>query len=138
VLPGWGQAYNRQWYKIPFVYGAIGGLTASAIYNGKWFERYNKAYLYAAFITDDPHPYPQYADEYQRYEGISAVRLQAERDRALRNRDLSIIGVGIAYALTLLDAYVNGHLRDFDVSADLSALPGSSSPGLRIRVRAAL
>lgn len=120
VLPGWGQIYNRQYVKLPFVYGGLGGMAFLALHNNKQYLRYRHAYLYAV----DPVAYARYADDAAPFlDLINAGQerlLRAQRDDFRRNRDLSYIGIGLFYGLTVLDAYVGAHLLDFDVDEDLS------------------
>ena len=120
VLPGWGQAYNGQLYKTPIVIGLIGGLAGLAIYNNNQFHTFNEAFLYGVYIDEDPHPFPEFEDSYNKYPGVSTSTLQSERDRHRRSRNLFLIGTLVAYGLNVLDAYVNGHLIGFDVGEDLT------------------
>ncbi|HEX7070321.1 MAG TPA: DUF5683 domain-containing protein [Rhodothermales bacterium] len=126
VAPGWGQIYNGQYYKLPFVYAGLGGLIASALYNNDRYLLYRHAYLYAL----DPVENARYADDAAPFATLIAAGqeslLRGQRAAYRRNRDLSYIGVGLFYALTVLDAYVNAHLLDFDVDDDLSIrlMPG--------------
>lgn len=124
VLPGLGQVYNRQLIKVPIIAAALGGLTWLAVHNDQEFNRYNRAYLYGAYINEDPHPFPEYQDDYAEFPGITTTALRSRRDSFRRNRDLTIIGIVVAYGLNVLDAYVSGQLVDFDVGEDLA----SSSP----------
>lgn len=137
VLPGWGQAYNGQLYKTPIVIGVIGGLTGMAIYANNRFHTFNQAYLYGAYINEDPHPFPEYEDAYNRYPAVSTSTLKSERDRYRRNRNLLLIGAFLAYGLNILDAYVNGQLIGFDVGEDLSAelVPAGFSARASVRLR---
>jgi hypothetical protein len=120
AAPGWGQIYNGQYYKLPFVYAGLSGLVASALYNNDRYLLYRHAYRYA----NDPVAYARYAGEAAEFAQLIAsgqeALLRQQRDAYRRNRDLSYIGVGLFYALTVLDAYVNAHLLDFDVDEDLS------------------
>ena len=124
VLPGLGQIYNDQPLKTPIVIAVLGGLTYVAIHNDNEFDRYNHAYLYGAYLGQDPHPFPQYENEYLQFPGIPTSILRSRRDAFRRNRDLTIIGIVVAYGLNVLDAYVSGQLYDFDVGEDLSSLDG--------------
>jgi len=137
VIPGWGQAYNHQLYKTPIIIGIIGGLTAMAIYNNNQFHTFNEAYLYGAYINEDPHPFPDYEEAYNMYPGVSTSTLKAERDHYRRNRNLLFIGAFLTYGLNILDAYVNGQLIGFDVGEDLSAaiVPVGIVPGAWFRLR---
>jgi len=124
LLPGLGQIYNRQPIKAPIIAAGLVGLTVVAVHNDRQFDLYNRAYLYGAYLGEDPHPFPEYEDEYLKFPGVSTSALRSRRDRYKRNRDLTIIGTVIAYGLNVLDAYVGGHLVDFDVGEDLSAISG--------------
>ena len=137
VLPGWGQAYNGQFYKTPIVIGLIGGLAGLAIYSNNQFQTFNEAYLYGVYIDEDPHPFPEYEDSYDQYPGVSTSTLRSERDRYQRSRNLFLIGTLLAYGLNVLDAYVNGHLIGFDVSEDLTVglRPEIGIPRASVRLR---
>ncbi|RMH67188.1 MAG: hypothetical protein D6685_03950 [Bacteroidetes bacterium] len=129
LLPGWGQIYNRQFYKLPFVYGGLGGLVAGVVYMNDRYLLYRHAYLYAR----NPESYPQYADEAAPFQRIiesgQEDLLRRQRENFQRNRDLFVLGVGLYYGLTVLDAFVSAHLRDFDVSEDLTVhLRATTSP----------
>ena len=121
VVPGWGQIYNGQVYKTPIVIGVIGALVGFAVYHNNLFHEFNEAYLYGVYLGEEPHPFPEYVDSYNKYPGFSTSTLRSQRDNYRRNRNLFMIGSAIAYGLNILDAYVNGHLVGFDVGEDLHA-----------------
>lgn len=111
VLPGSGQAYNKQYWKMPVVYAALGGL-------GYWAYNNNKQYKYysnnlRAMFDDDPNTNntSQYKD---------AGQLITQKNQYKKSRDLAIILCGVAYTLNIIDANVSAHLKTFDVSNDLS------------------
>lgn len=135
IVPGLGQIYNRQPVKAPIVVGALTGLVVLAVHNDNRFDTYNHAYLYGVYIDEDPHPFPQYEADYLRFPGVSTGALRSRRDAFKRNRDLTIIGIVVAYAFNLLDAYVSGHLVDFDVGEDLSVSDPLLRPGLSASIR---
>lgn len=112
VLPGAGQVYNKQVWKVPIIYAAAGIVTYFAITNGKNKEKFKDEYYNRINgNTDDLlSDYASYTDNgiYNLYNAYKS------------NFQLSII-VGVAlYAVNLLDAYVYGHLFSFDMSDDLS------------------
>lgn len=112
VVPGLGQAYNKKYWKIPIIYVGIG----SGIYfynrNTKDYNRFRDAYKRRLAGFED--------DEFQ---GISTDRLIDAQKNASRNRDVSII-VSIAfYILNIVDANVDAHLRQYNISDDLTLLP---------------
>jgi hypothetical protein len=135
VVPGWGQLYNRQPLKVPIVVAGLTGLTLLAIHNNNQFSRYNRAYLYGVYLGEDPHPFPDYQSEYEEFPGVSTSTLRSQRDGFRRNRDLTIIGIVVAYGLNVLDAYVSGHLFDFDVGEDLTSTHALSTPKMTMSLR---
>jgi hypothetical protein len=114
-LPGWGQAYNREYWKIPIVYGALGTVAGFYIYNNSWYKKTKKAFEIrvsedtANFKLIDP-----------RLEPLSAQSLQVYRNAFRRDRDYSALYFIITWGLNIVDATVFGHLKDFSVSEDLS------------------
>ncbi|GMQ82015.1 MAG: hypothetical protein BMS9Abin05_1454 [Rhodothermia bacterium] len=130
LVPGWGQAYNGQYLKLPFVYGAIGGLLFAAIKIGEDYKLYRNAFLYKAFQEQvdsgliEVNPYETNQSSYDelaaKFGQISSSPLRAQRDTLRRNRDFSYLGVGLVYALSVLDAYVSAHLLDFNVDENLA------------------
>ncbi|MEM7105422.1 MAG: DUF5683 domain-containing protein [Bacteroidota bacterium] len=111
-LPGAGQIYNKRYWKLPLVYGALGGMTYLVITNTQELKRYRTAYL---FRTDDD---PNTVDEFEGQ--FSDSDIQALRNSAHSNVELSYIGLFIAYTLTGVDAFVDAHLHSFDIGDDLS------------------
>lgn len=112
ILPGLGQAYNKKYWKIPIVYGAIGTSLYFYIDNGKKYHSYRDAYKRRlAGYNDDQY---QYLDDNR--------LIQAQRFYQ-RNRDLSLlVSIGF-YVLNIVDANVDAHLIQFNVSDNLSFQP---------------
>ena len=117
ILPGAGQIYNRRWWKLPLVYGALGGTVFGEYFYQMRFREFATAYndVHASRKKIfDPSLGPQ-------------AKLQRSED-ALNNgvffyrgnRDIFILYVGVAYALQIVDALVDAHLKNFDVSEDLT------------------
>jgi hypothetical protein len=128
AVPGWGQYYNRQYYKIPFIYAGLAALGARIYRAHRRYLLFDRAHLYGiGQEREGENPYLQYERQFrdvkeQVFLG-QAVRLEVvrnQRDKFRRQRDLTILGVGLFYALTLLDAYVSAHLLTFDVGGDLA------------------
>jgi hypothetical protein len=127
AAPGWGQAYNRQYYKLPFVYAGLAG-GGFAIYRlNRRYLLFRRAHLFTVGENRDgnSNPYRNFKDEYN--EATSELG-------ANQVRDLSILGTGLFYALTILDAYVSAHLLTFNV--DDVALNVSPTGGGRIQAQA--
>ena len=112
ILPGLGQAYNRKYWKIPIIYGTLGGLVFLADNHNKEYRRYELAYSY---MTDDKS---ETIDEFKGLRNIEDISFYQKRFR--RNRDLAIIMTVVAYALNIVDASVDAHFSDFDINDDFS------------------
>lgn len=108
VLPGLGQIYNRKYWKVPIVYIGFGVCAGSTIYNIRNYNHYKKKYIYM-LENDLPE-----------YNGQSINEVKWYKNTHRRYRDLwAIISVGF-YALQIIDASVDAHLFDFDVSDEIS------------------
>jgi len=112
VLPGLGQAYNKRYWKIPIVYAGIGTGIYFYIQNNEDYNRFRDAYKRRLAGFED--------DEFQ---GISTDRLIDAQKNASRNRDVSLIVAIGFYVLNIVDANVDAHLRQFNVSQNLSMEP---------------
>ncbi|MEM6645383.1 MAG: DUF5683 domain-containing protein [Bacteroidota bacterium] len=132
IVPGWGQLYNRQYYKLPIVYLAVGGIIATAIILNSEYQLHRCAFRFIAWEEVfaarglEANPFPECQTDYQRLldrfgrTELSSTTIESLRNNLRRNRDLSLIGIGLVYGLTLIDAYISAHLLDFDVSEDLA------------------
>lgn len=110
VFPGMGQIYNRKYWKVPIVYAGMVALGYSAIWNGRQYNHYFDKYKY---MTESDPPLED-------HEGQSLREVEWYKDAHLRYRNLFIIfSVGF-YALQIVDANVDAHLIDYDISEDLS------------------
>lgn len=148
VLPGWGQAYNGQFVKLPFVYAALGGLAATAVVLNDRYLLYRHAYQFKAFeeITPEgePNPRQSFEADYLRLldrlglTSLPSSAIRPTRNSLRRNRDLTILGIGVVYGLSILDAYVSAHLADFDISEDLTVSVFPTVGGVRTSVRVSL
>lgn len=133
ALPGWGQFYNRQYYKIPFVYGGLAALGFLVQRSQGRYQLFRRAHLYRRAQEIEGVSYPQYREQYERVEEFVGGReqeLRDQRDKYRRRRNLTILGTGLFYALSVLDAYVSAHLLSFDVGEDLSIRVDPPGAGL--------
>nr|WP_255673723.1 DUF5683 domain-containing protein [Flavobacterium sp. JAS] len=112
ILPGLGQAYNKKYWKIPLVYGAIGTSLYFYIDNNKKYHDYRDAYKrrLEGYNDDD-------------YKFLDDSRLIAGQKFYQRNRDLSLLFVVAFYALNIIDANVDAALIQFNVNERLSMRP---------------
>lgn len=132
LFPGLGQIYNRSYWKLPIVYGGLMGCTYAIIYTDNQYQSYKEAYrsiyydIQHSSVTNSPEkPYIAILPEgytIEKMGGVSSYykRLQEWQNTTRRYRDLSIAATVIVYALTLVDAYVDAQLFDFDISPDLT------------------
>ena len=112
IIPGLGQAYNKRYWKIPIVYGAIGSGVYFYTTNNQEYHRYRAAYKQRLKGLDDEFK-GQYSD---------ATLINAQRGFQ-RNRDLSlVITIGL-YILNIVDANVDAHLQQFNVDDNLTFQP---------------
>ncbi len=117
VLPGWGQITNKKYWKLPFVYGALGVTTGIFIYNIKTYRDARAAYINA---TDGDA-----SNNYLIKEPYLSVADQPERIRSFRNQtrqnvDYSALFILLFWGLNVVDATVDAHLKHFDVGDNLS------------------
>lgn len=123
ILPGWGQAYNKEYWKIPIVYGVLSIPTITFFYNNSVYKEtkfaYQARFKAAQFgaTKADSADYFSLESKYQRAD-INAI--QTVRNAARRDRDFSILWFLIVWGLNVADATVFGHLKDFNVSSDLA------------------
>ena len=124
VLPGAGQIYNRKYWKLPIFYGGFMGCIYALSWNNMMYKDYSQAYL--DIMDDDPNTasYNKFLhlgvqitkDNEKRYQEI----FKSRKDKYRRWRDMSIFVMIGVYALSVIDAYVDAELSEFDISKDLS------------------
>ncbi|MCH8545173.1 MAG: DUF5683 domain-containing protein [Cryomorphaceae bacterium] len=147
ALPGAGQIYNRKYWKAPIAWGMLGATINFAIVHHRQYREYYNGFMtlreidliqrfgledFVESVPEDP------------YNGqFTPQQLITLQNQTLQNRDLMIILAVVSYGLILVDAYVDGHLFEYDISDDLTlrwepqvnpALIGFRSPtaGLRL------
>jgi hypothetical protein len=130
VLPGLGQAYNKKYWKIPIIYAGIGALGYAIHFNSTNYNKYKSAYR--DFLIQDPAntSYDQIKLppnitleqilEDPSYRTWFQNALQNRKTYFKRYRDLSYIGMAALYVLNMIDASVDAHFYDYDISDDLS------------------
>jgi hypothetical protein len=118
VIPGLGQAYNKQYWKVPLALAAVGLPIYAYTINDKEYNRLRDAFrIRLAGGTDD---------EFSNEDGtpiISIEGLERAQRTSQRNKELSILITAALYVLQIIDANVDGHLSQFSVDRNLSFLP---------------
>ena len=121
ICPGAGQIYNKSYWRVPIVVGGFATTIYCIDWNNRGYQRFQKAYRLLSEYESNPDPtlYPNGSpDEFNgRY---SSSFLKNLRNSYRRNRDLCIILTAGLYILQAVDAHVDAHLRDYDISKDLS------------------
>ena len=119
--PGGGQIYNRKYWKLPIFYGGFAGCAYALTWNSKMYKDYSAAYKDAvngnfnsSTITDLLPP------NYNYTESQLTETLRKRKDTFRRYRDLSIFAFIGVYLLSVVDAYVDAELSNFDITPDLS------------------
>ena len=137
VIPGGGQIYNRKYWKLPIFYGGMIGCIYALTWNNMMYRDYSQAYL--DIMDSDPT-----TQSYNKFLHLGATITQANeerykklfksrKDKYRRWRDMSMFCLIGVYALSVIDAYVDAELSEFDISKDLSlkvaptVIPGGST-----------
>lgn len=133
IIPGWGQIYNKKYWKLPIVYGILAIPVVTFSYNKTWYDKTREAYniryyndtsVVSDLPTDGIDPTLQ---------PLSKESLQLYRNEFRQNVDFSVLAFLIIWGLQVADAAVDAHLKSFNVSDDLSLkikpmlLPGRSA-----------
>lgn len=109
VVPGLGQIYNEKYWKLPIIYGLTGVFIYTFDFNNEQYNKYKNAY--ADFEAGKINRFEGYTDK------NIILRL---KDSYRRNRDLNVIALAGIYMLNIIDATVDAHLFDYDISDELS------------------
>lgn len=134
IVPGLGQVYNRKYWKVPLVYGILGGVGYLAYNNTRYYKFWHDGLIIKNAISNGQktsadfmyfattHKYRNIATNLDADElySLTEAQFQTANDDFRRNRDLSFFFLGLLYMCNILDATVDGHLYNFNVSDDLS------------------
>jgi len=132
LVPGLGQLYNRQYWKIPVVYAGLGVCAYFLVTNYKSYESY-----YTAYVGRIANPYPT-----DKYVGVlNTAQLQQYANDDNKYLDITALCTVVGYALQVLDAVTGAHLKNFDISRDISmkvqpvAMPNGIGLGLVMNIK---
>jgi len=129
IIPGWGQIYNKKYWKLPIVYGALGFTGWIFVYNLQTYRELRFAYAgrveatpkrdaNGTLIQGDSTKYKLIKNPF--YKSVDINALHSYRDEYRKNIDYSGLAFIILWGLQVVDATVDAHLKTFDVSPDLS------------------
>lgn len=113
ILPGLGQAYNKKYWKIPIIYAGVGTLVYFVNLNHKEYKKFREAYIYVS-TGDSSYTDNDYVNKY------SKEALLQGRNYYRGNLELTYILSGVLYILNIIDATVDAHLFEYDISGNLS------------------
>ncbi|MBR5085069.1 MAG: hypothetical protein IKX33_10765 [Prevotella sp.] len=124
VLPGAGQIYNRKYWKLPIIYGGFVGSIYALQWNNQMYHDYSQAYLDLSDQDPNTQSYNQFLHLGNKIDGSNESRYKTlfkkRKDYFRRYRDLSFFVLLGVYAISIIDAYVDASLSEFDISKDLS------------------
>ena len=112
IIPGWGQLYNKKYWKAPLVWGALGVTAGVYFYNVKYYRLLKNAYIYRNNGQDllvDPE-----------FRNLSTESIRSYRNSFRQNVDYSVLFFILFWGLNVVDATVDAHLKAFDVDDNLS------------------
>ena len=115
ILPGWGQMTNKNYIKLPLIYGAAGVGSYFIIRNNQLYQKY-KGYI-VEMNTATPKQTERIINGAGPY-SITLITTAANQYR--RYKQLSFVGMGLGWLLFAIEANVSAHLKTFDVSRDIS------------------
>jgi len=125
IIPGWGQIYNKKYWKVPIVYGAIGFPAYLFTFNRKW---YNKTKYALSIVANNRYTGPAAADSLAKVDPQLKIFVELKEQGSLvnyrnefrRDMDYAILFTILMWGLNVVDATVDGHLKGFDVGDELS------------------
>lgn len=120
ILPGLGQVYNKKYWKIPIIYGALGVAGAVFAYNLTNYRALRIAYRAKYNASLSPPDSSEWSKIRYDLLPIDMNALRSYRDEFRRNIDYSVLAILVLWGLNVVDATVDAHLKPFDVSPDLT------------------
>lgn len=129
VIPGAGQIYNKSYLRVPFVWGTIGTVGYFLVNNTREYQIFRDAYISKIDGTEITTPTYLKEGKFIPFTKITLNDLKSIqnpetirkfRDEANKNRQISIVILAFAWLLNGVDAFVDAHLKDFDIDEDLS------------------
>jgi hypothetical protein len=115
IIPGWGQIYNKKYWKVPIVYGALGTCVGIFFYNRTEYINARDAYRYK--LDNDPSNDGLIEPKFR---PVDPEAIRRYRNDVRQNVDYSVLFFLICWGLNVVDATVDGHLKAFEVNENLS------------------
>lgn len=108
LVPGLGQIYNGEYWKVPIYWGCLIGSMHFISTNNTNYHRYKRIH------NEATTPEMEYKGP------ISGETAKYYRDVYRRYRDYSIVAFLGFYLLQIIDANVFSYMRDFEISEDIT------------------
>ncbi|MBX9782519.1 MAG: hypothetical protein K2X48_04410 [Chitinophagaceae bacterium] len=118
IIPGWGQAYNKKYWKVPIVWGALGTCIGFFIYNRNEYVDARDAYRLKFDTTISATE--ALARMKPKFRPVDPEGIRVYRNGVRQNVDYSVLAFLISWGLNVVDATVDGHLKEFNVNDNLS------------------
>jgi hypothetical protein len=121
-IPGWGQAYNHRWWKVPIVYGTLGLIGWAYVFNANYYREFLALTEYR-YHGIEPKVGDKYYNEYQAYKAANVPdqSIYDAKDGYRRNRDLSILGFVAFWGINCVDAYIDAKfIHSYAVDSNLA------------------
>ncbi len=115
LLPGLGQIYNKKYWKVPIVYGALAIPVSLFSYNRTWYKK--TRFAFSVRTLKDSSNFPNIDPQ---LEPLSTPSLKLYRNEFRKNMDFSVIGLLLLWGINIVDATVDGHMRTFDISDEIT------------------
>jgi TM2 domain-containing membrane protein YozV len=137
IFPGLGQIYNKKYWKLPLVYGAVAFPVVTFTYNLEWYNKTREAYTIKFYNDTAKIKLPTDGLD-QRLIPLSSGSLRLYRNSFRQGVDFSVLGLLVVWGLQVADAAVDAHLKGFNVNDDLSLrikpwiAPTGSSSGISL------
>jgi hypothetical protein len=124
IIPGWGQAYNKKYWKVPIVWAGLGAV-GYYIYDSQ--NQYNTFKEYYIFLSENPDATIDSGNPARPWTSGDLNTILNNINTSRKNRDLSVIILFAVWGLNLVDANVDGHFFNFDIDEDLGFKWGPAS-----------
>ena len=119
ICPGAGQVYNGSFWKVPLVVGGFASFIYVIDWNNRGYQRYDTAIRLETDDDPDSHS-SEFWNPSSNSLSMTVEQMRSYKKLYRRNRDLAIILTAAFYLLNVMDAHVDAHMKDFDVSGDLA------------------
>jgi hypothetical protein len=131
MIPGWGQLYNREWWKVPLIYGGLGSLGYFIVHNQVMYKRYLEVYkLRESAVSADKLPPidDPVRTLYDNTKIAGLTSIENAVNNSQRNMQISVLSFAVVWGVQVVEAYIQAKfIHSYTMDRDLSF---KISPGL--------